>query len=102
MSTFPSKNSFWGFPGGSVVKNPPANAGETVQYLIWEDPTRHGAIRQAHVPIEPVSRNYGMRVPYSLCSETREAIPTRSLQLESSPHLPQLEKSLYSNEDPIQ
>ena len=30
-----------GFPGGSVVKNPPANAGATrdvVQSLGWEDP----------------------------------------------------------------
>ena len=33
---------FWGFPGGSLVKSPPANAGvspETwVQSLGWEDP----------------------------------------------------------------
>ena len=27
-----------GFPGGSVVKNPPANAGDTVWSLCWEDP----------------------------------------------------------------
>ena len=26
------------FPGGSLVKNPPANAGDTVQSLTWEDP----------------------------------------------------------------
>ena len=24
-----AKNILWGFPGGSVVKNPPANAGDT-------------------------------------------------------------------------
>ena len=27
----------WGFPGGSVVKNPPANAGEVVQSLGQEN-----------------------------------------------------------------
>ena len=29
---------FWGFPGGSVVKNLPANAGDRVWSLSWEDP----------------------------------------------------------------
>ena len=27
----------WGFPGGSVVKNPPANSGDMGSILIWED-----------------------------------------------------------------
>ena len=27
-----------GFSGGSLVKNPPANTGDTVQSLTWEDP----------------------------------------------------------------
>jgi len=27
-----------GFPGGSLVKNPPANAGDTGSSLGWEDP----------------------------------------------------------------
>ena len=27
----------WGFPDGSVVKNPPANAGDGGQSLGWED-----------------------------------------------------------------
>ena len=31
-----------GFPGGSVIKNLPANAGDTVRPLIQEDPTCHG------------------------------------------------------------
>ena len=34
----------WGFPGGPVVKDPPANAGDTggvaVRPLGWEDPRR--------------------------------------------------------------
>jgi len=29
---------YWGFPGGSVAKNMPANAGEQVLSLGWEDP----------------------------------------------------------------
>ena len=28
---------YWGFSGGSVVKNPPANAGDVVQSLRQED-----------------------------------------------------------------
>ena len=27
-----------GFPAGSIVKNPPANAGDLVRSLSWEDP----------------------------------------------------------------
>ena len=36
------------FPGGSVVKNPPANAGDTVRSLIWEDPTCSGTTKPVH------------------------------------------------------
>ena len=32
-----------GFPGGAVVKNPPANGGAWVQALVQEDPTCRGA-----------------------------------------------------------
>ena len=31
------------FPGGPVVKNPPANVGTWVQSLVWEDATFHEA-----------------------------------------------------------
>ena len=31
-----------GFPGGSVVKNPPANAGDAGLSLGWEDPLGEG------------------------------------------------------------
>ena len=31
-------NSNQGFPGGSMVKNPPANAGDAGSILGWEDP----------------------------------------------------------------
>ena len=39
------------FPGGAVVKNPPANAGTQVRALVQEDPTGCGAT-------EPVGYNY--------------------------------------------
>ena len=29
---------YGGFPGGSLVKNPPANAGDMNRFLGWEDP----------------------------------------------------------------
>ena len=40
-----------GFPGGSVVKNPPVNAEAWVQSLIWEDLTCCRAAK-------PVCHNY--------------------------------------------
>ena len=33
------KKEFPGFPGGAVVENLPANAGDTGSTLVWEDPT---------------------------------------------------------------
>ena len=45
------KSLFVGFPGGAVVKNPPANAGDMVRTLVQEDPTCRGATK-------PVRRNY--------------------------------------------
>ena len=33
------------FPGGAVVKNPPANAGDTGSGPVWEDPTCRGATK---------------------------------------------------------
>ena len=45
-----------GFPGGPVVNSPPANAGDMVRSLIWEDLTCHRATKPVlHKP--------------SLCSE---------------------------------
>ena len=41
----------WGFPGGAVVKNLPADAGDTGSILVWEDPTCCGATK-------PVYHNY--------------------------------------------
>ena len=36
------------FPGGAVVKNLPANAGDTVRALVREDPTCCGATKPVH------------------------------------------------------
>ena len=41
-----SKILWKGFPGGSVVKNPPANAGDKGLIPLQEDPTRHRATEQ--------------------------------------------------------
>ena len=38
----------WDFPGGAVVKNLPANAGDTVRSLVREDPTCRGATKPVH------------------------------------------------------
>ena len=37
-----------GFPGSSVVKNPPANAGDTVRSLLQEDCTHRKATKPTH------------------------------------------------------
>ena len=46
-----NKHEHRGFPGGAVVKNPPVNAGDTGQALVWEDPTHGGATK-------PMCHNY--------------------------------------------
>ena len=45
------KTMLQGFPGGTVVKNLPANAGTRVQALVWEDLTCRGATK-------PTCHNY--------------------------------------------
>ena len=42
------KDGNWGFPGGTEVKNPPVNSGDTVQALVREDPTCRGATKPVH------------------------------------------------------
>ena len=37
-----------GFPGCSLIKNLPTNAGEWVSSLVWEDPTCHRATKPMH------------------------------------------------------
>lgn len=57
-----------GFPGGPVIKNTPANAGEWVWSLVWEDPACLGATKAIHYSNwayapEPGNCNY-----WSLCA----------------------------------
>ena len=63
------------FPGGPVVKNPPANAGDT------------GSISSS---TEPMRHNYWARAPQQEQSLQWEAC---ALQPESSPHSTQLQKA---------
>ena len=78
-------NTVLGFPGGSVVKSPPANAGDTGSLC--------GLGKIPHA-VEHLS----------LCATTFEPVLERAWepQQESSPHLPQLEKSPCSSDNPAQ
>ena len=59
------------FPGGTVVKNPPAKAGTWVWALVREDPTCCGATKpMCHnywaCTLQPMSHNYWAHVPQLL------------------------------------
>ena len=91
-----------GFPGGSVVKNPPANAGDMASILIQEDPTYWGATQPVRLSywtcaLEPGSCKYWSPHTLEPVLPAREAY---ALQLESRPCSLQLEKSPSSSEDP--
>ena len=78
------------FPGGQMVKNPSANAGDTG--LIPDQSRAHKPqllkppSPRACAPQQEKPPQWGARVPW----------------LKSSPHLPQLEKAECSNKDPMQ
>ena len=91
----PTKMSQEGFPGGAVVENPPANAGDTGSspglgrsHMPWSN--------WAHEP-----QLLSLRV-WSLCSATREAAIVRGprTEMKSGPRLPQLEKALAQKRRP--
>ena len=42
-------NDQWGFPGGTVVKNPPAKQETEVQSLGWEDPPEKGMAAHSNI-----------------------------------------------------
>ena len=78
-----------GFPGGTVVENLPANAGDT-----GSSP----GLGRSHMPRSNWAHEpqlLSLRV-WSLCSATREAAMLRGPRtaMKSGPHLPQLEKAL--------
>ena len=78
-----------GFPGGAVVENLPASAGDTGSS---PGPGR------SHMPQSKWAREpqlLSLRI-WSLCSATREAVIVRGPRtaMKSGPRLPQLEKAL--------
>ena len=78
-----------GFPGGAVVENLPANAGD-----MGSSPGLGGS----HMPRSNWAREpqlLSLRV-WSLCSATREAVIVKGPRtvMKSGPRLPQLEKAL--------
>ena len=84
-----NQNHNEGFPGGAVVENLPANAGDT-----GSSP----GLGRSHMPWSNEAREpqlLSLRV-WSLCSATREAAIVRGpcTVMKSGPRLPQLEKAL--------
>ena len=84
-----------GFPGGAVVENPPANAGDT-----GSSP----GLGRSHMPRSNWVREpqlLSLRV-WSLCSATRKATIVRGPRtaMKSGPRLPQLEKALTQKRRP--
>ena len=84
-----------GFPGGAVVENLPANAGDT-----GSSPGLGGS----HMPRSNWAREpqlLSLRV-WSLCSATREAATVRApcTAMKSGPCSPQLEKALAEKRRP--
>ena len=84
-----------GFPGGAVVENLPANAGDT---------GLSPGLGRSHMPWSNWAREpqlLSLRV-WSLCSTTREAATVRGPRttMRSGPHLPQLEKALAQKRRP--
>ena len=89
------KCPFWGFPGGAVVENLPANAGDT-----GSSP----GLGRSHVPRSNSAREpqlLSLRV-WSLCSATREVTIVRGPRtvMKSDPCSPQLEKALAQKRRP--
>ena len=89
------KESYWGFPGGAVVENLPANAGDT-----GSSP----GLGRSHMPRSSWAREpqlLSLRV-WSLCSATSEAAIVRGPRtaIKSGPRLPQLEKALAQKRRP--
>ena len=84
-----------GFPGGALVKNLPANAGDT-----GSSP----GLGRSHMPQSSWAREpqlLSLRV-WSLCSATREAAIMRGphTAMKSGPRLPQLEKAIAQKRRP--
>ena len=69
-----SQNKFLGgFFGGSLVKNPPAHAGDTGLISDWEDPTYLGYLSCVPQLLSLCSRAGEPRLLRSPCARTAEA-----------------------------
>ena len=84
-----------GFPGGAVVENLPANAGDT-----GSSP----GLGRSHMPRSNQAREpqlLSLRF-WSVCSATTEAVTVRGPRtaMKSGPRLPQLEKALAQKRRP--
>ena len=96
METIQIKNyRFGGCPGGAVVENLPANAG---------DAGSSPGLGSSHVPRSGWAREpqlLSLRV-WSLCAATGEAMIVRGPRtaIKSGPRLPQLEKALAQKRRP--
>ena len=100
-----------GFPGGSVVKNIPANARDMGLIPGWEDFTCSKATKSCASQLlsQPLSCNYQAQVPQLLkpscpCSATREATTMRSPTTAAGkqPLLAATRENLSSNKDSAQ
>ena len=103
------KTWFRDFPGGAVVKNPPANEGTRVRALVWEDPTCHGATKPVGhnywaCALEPASHNYRACVPQLLKPVCLEPVlcnkRSQCTTMKSSLCSPQLEKARVPQQRP--
>ena len=80
-----------------------------VCFLIWEDPTYPGATKPKHHNYQAWALDLGAATTETYfpkaCALSHEEPPqweSHALQLESSPHSPQLEKNLCSSKDRAQ
>ena len=92
---FSKREQFLGFPGGAVVENLPANAG---------DMGLSPGLGRSHMPQSGWAREpqlLSLRV-WSLCSATGEGAIVRGPRtaMKSGPRLPQLEKALAQKRRP--
>ena len=89
------KRKYWGFPGGAVVENLPAIAGDT-----GSSP----GLGRSHMPRSDWAREPQLLslCVWSLCSPTREAAIVRGPRttMKSGPHSLQLEKALTQKRRP--
>ena len=82
--------SYRGFPGGLTVMNLATNVGNMGLISDFEK------IPHASEQLNPVCHSYWVCVPRACAPQEEKPLKwePHALQLESSPHLPQLEKSL--------